>query len=120
VRNSCLHLATGRTRADIEKNDLATTEREKGRNGREERGWRRKSRGRESRHGRTMYRNPVTSQYILDFKKCPIEAVSSMKTRPSSYGVLPSPAELGYERTDAVFFLHFLMNGAVDLKVFKY
>ncbi|GFV04493.1 histone-lysine N-methyltransferase SETMAR [Trichonephila clavipes] len=21
-----------------------------------------------------MYRNPVTSQYILDFKKCPIEA----------------------------------------------
>ncbi|GFV23623.1 hypothetical protein TNCV_2366101 [Trichonephila clavipes] len=67
-----------------------------------------------------MYRNPVTSQYILDFKKCPIEvylqvddhvhpgnclaAVSSEKTRPSSYGVLPSPAELGYERTDVVFF----------------
>ncbi|GFX79584.1 CCHC-type domain-containing protein [Trichonephila clavipes] len=25
------------------------------------------------------------------------------KTRPSSYGVLPSPAELGYERTDVVF-----------------
>ncbi|GFT85829.1 putative transposase like protein [Trichonephila clavipes] len=23
-----------------------------------------------------MYRNPVTSQYILDFKKCPIEASS--------------------------------------------
>ncbi|GFT42516.1 hypothetical protein TNCV_1787651 [Trichonephila clavipes] len=37
-----------------------------------------------------MHRNPVTSQYILDFKKCPIE-------------VLPSPAELGYERTDVVF-----------------
>ncbi|GFV73737.1 hypothetical protein TNCV_3374351 [Trichonephila clavipes] len=36
------------------------------------------------------------------------------KTRPSSYGVLPSPAELGYERTDVVFFLHFLMNGAVN------
>ncbi|GFV32938.1 hypothetical protein TNCV_1745801 [Trichonephila clavipes] len=29
------------------------------------------------------------------------------KTRPSSYGVLPSPAELGYERTDAVFFFSF-------------
>ncbi|GFT49955.1 hypothetical protein TNCV_4175831 [Trichonephila clavipes] len=45
---------------------------------------------------------------------CPA-AVSSekKKTRPSSYGVLPSPAELGYERTDVVFFLHFLMNGAV-------
>ncbi|GFY27426.1 hypothetical protein TNCV_2070461 [Trichonephila clavipes] len=25
------------------------------------------------------------------------------KTRPSSYGVLPSPAELGYERTEVVF-----------------
>ncbi|GFW57661.1 retrovirus-related Pol polyprotein from transposon opus [Trichonephila clavipes] len=29
------------------------------------------------------------------------------KTRPSSYGVLPSPAELGYERTDVVFFFIF-------------
>ncbi|GFW29789.1 hypothetical protein TNCV_3936561 [Trichonephila clavipes] len=39
---------------------------------------------------------------------CPA-AVSSKKkkTRPSSYGVLPSPAELGYERTDVVFFLIF-------------
>ncbi|GFV56197.1 retrovirus-related Pol polyprotein from transposon opus [Trichonephila clavipes] len=27
------------------------------------------------------------------------------KTRPSSYGVLPSPAELGYERTDVFFFI---------------
>ncbi|GFU52801.1 hypothetical protein TNCV_4788421 [Trichonephila clavipes] len=71
-----------------------------------------------------MYRNPVTSEYILDFEKCPIEvylqvddhvlpgkcpaAVSSeKKTRPSSYGVLPSPAELGYERTDVVFFFIF-------------
>ncbi|GFV17077.1 hypothetical protein TNCV_1686681 [Trichonephila clavipes] len=27
-----------------------------------------------SRHGWTMYGNPVTSEYILDFKKCPIEA----------------------------------------------
>ncbi|GFW45433.1 hypothetical protein TNCV_4702441 [Trichonephila clavipes] len=93
-----------------------------------------------------MYRNPVTSQYILDFKKCPIEVdiqferkflrrkwnpavylqvddhvhpgialqqFQVKKTRPSSYGVLPSPAELGYERTDAVFFLQFLMNGVV-------
>ncbi|GFW16347.1 hypothetical protein TNCV_4265121 [Trichonephila clavipes] len=36
-------------------------------------------------------------------------AVSSKKkqTRPSSYGVLPSPAELGYERTDVVFFFIF-------------
>ncbi|GFV29109.1 hypothetical protein TNCV_4601411 [Trichonephila clavipes] len=33
---------------------------------------------------------------------CPA-AVSSEKTRPSSYGVLPSPAELGYERTYVVF-----------------
>ncbi|GFX67824.1 retrovirus-related Pol polyprotein from transposon opus [Trichonephila clavipes] len=33
---------------------------------------------------------------------CPA-AVSSEKTRPSSYGVLPSPAELGYEQTDDVF-----------------
>ncbi|GFV76185.1 retrovirus-related Pol polyprotein from transposon opus [Trichonephila clavipes] len=31
-----------------------------------------------------------------------LAAVSSEK-KPSSYGVLPSPAELGYERTDAVF-----------------
>ncbi|GFV22089.1 hypothetical protein TNCV_4527741 [Trichonephila clavipes] len=39
---------------------------------------------------------------------CPA-AVSSKKnkTRPSSYGVLPSPAELGYERTDVVFFFIF-------------
>ncbi|GFU83194.1 hypothetical protein TNCV_3738051 [Trichonephila clavipes] len=29
------------------------------------------------------------------------------KKRPSSYGVLPSPAELGYERTDVVFFFIF-------------
>ncbi|GFV12946.1 cytochrome P450 3A24 [Trichonephila clavipes] len=37
---------------------------------------------------------------------CPA-AVSSEKKRPSSYGVLPSPAELGYERTDVVFFFIF-------------
>ncbi|GFU78949.1 HTH_Tnp_Tc3_2 domain-containing protein [Trichonephila clavipes] len=37
-----------------------------------------------------------------------LAAVSSeKKTRPSSYGVLPSPAELGYERTDVVFFFIF-------------
>ncbi|GFV24186.1 hypothetical protein TNCV_4226811 [Trichonephila clavipes] len=70
-----------------------------------------------------MYRNPVTSEYILDFEKCPIEVYLQVddhvlpgnalqqfqvkKTRPSSYGVLPSPAELGYERTDVVFFFIF-------------
>ncbi|GFV83150.1 hypothetical protein TNCV_1898771 [Trichonephila clavipes] len=39
--------------------------------------------------------------------KCPAAVSSEKKTRPSSYGVLPSPAELGYERTDAVFFFSF-------------
>ncbi|GFU98931.1 retrovirus-related Pol polyprotein from transposon opus [Trichonephila clavipes] len=80
-----------------------------------------------------MYGNPVTSEYILDFKKCPIEvylqvddhvhpgnclaAVSSeKKKRPSSYGVLPSPAELGYERTDVVFFSSFSDEWSRDLK----
>ncbi|GFV16460.1 hypothetical protein TNCV_1526061 [Trichonephila clavipes] len=38
---------------------------------------------------------------------CPAAVSSEKKTRPSSYGVLPSPAELGYERTDAVFFFSF-------------
>ncbi|GFT70508.1 retrovirus-related Pol polyprotein from transposon opus, partial [Trichonephila clavipes] len=34
---------------------------------------------------------------------CRAAVSSEKKTRPSSYGVLPSPAELGYERTDVVF-----------------
>ncbi|GFU86502.1 hypothetical protein TNCV_4479381, partial [Trichonephila clavipes] len=37
---------------------------------------------------------------------CPA-AVSSEKKKRPSYGVLPSPAELGYERTDVVFFFIF-------------
>ncbi|GFV62663.1 hypothetical protein TNCV_2528871 [Trichonephila clavipes] len=40
-------------------------------------------------------------------------AVSSEKTRPSSYGVLLSPAELGYGINGCCIFLHFLTNGAV-------
>ncbi|GFX28910.1 hypothetical protein TNCV_4251491 [Trichonephila clavipes] len=36
------------------------------------------------------------------------------KTRPSSYGVLPSPAELGYGINRCRIFLHFLKNGATD------
>ncbi|GFX43836.1 hypothetical protein TNCV_4111151 [Trichonephila clavipes] len=39
--------------------------------------------------------------------KCPAAVSSEKKPRPSSYGVLPSPAELGYERTDVVFFFIF-------------
>ncbi|GFU34947.1 hypothetical protein TNCV_2992371 [Trichonephila clavipes] len=123
VRNSCLHLATGRTRDDIgkriwQRRGRKRSERDRRRGGEEKAGVLK------SRHGWTMYGNPVTSEYILDFKKCPIEvylqvddhvhpgnclaAVSSeKKTRPSSYGVLPSPAELGYERTDVVFFFIF-------------
>ncbi|GFV51687.1 CCHC-type domain-containing protein [Trichonephila clavipes] len=54
--------------------DLATTERKKVGTG-EERGWRRKAGVVKSRHGWTMYLNLVTSQYILYFKKCPIEGV---------------------------------------------
>ncbi|GFV03273.1 hypothetical protein TNCV_4018701 [Trichonephila clavipes] len=47
VRNYCLHLATGRTRDDIEKR-IWQRRREKGRNGREEReGDEKESRGRE-------------------------------------------------------------------------
>ncbi|GFU82237.1 hypothetical protein TNCV_4466881 [Trichonephila clavipes] len=38
---------------------------------------------------------------------CPAAVSSEKKTRPSPYVVLPSPAELGYERTDAVFFFSF-------------
>ncbi|GFV33688.1 uncharacterized protein TNCV_4568031 [Trichonephila clavipes] len=50
---------------------------------------------------------------------CPA-AVSSKKkkTRPSSYGVLPSPAELGYERTDVVF-SSFSDEWSRDLKTTK-
>ncbi|GFU90376.1 hypothetical protein TNCV_971321 [Trichonephila clavipes] len=51
--------------------DLATTE-EKDRNEGE---GDEKNRGQKSRHGWTMYLNLVTSQYILYFKKCPIEGV---------------------------------------------
>ncbi|GFW85307.1 hypothetical protein TNCV_3250441 [Trichonephila clavipes] len=54
--------------------DLARTE-GKGRNGGRREGWRRKNRVVKSRHGWTMYLNLVTSQYILYFKKCPIEGV---------------------------------------------
>ncbi|GFW80190.1 hypothetical protein TNCV_460981 [Trichonephila clavipes] len=43
----------------------------------------------------------------VDPGKCPAVVSSEKKTRPSSYGVLPSPAELGYERTDVVFFFIF-------------
>ncbi|GFV60691.1 putative transposase [Trichonephila clavipes] len=46
---------------------------EKGRNGREEGAVTKKAGVVKSRHGWTMYGNPVTSEYILDFKKCPIE-----------------------------------------------
>ncbi|GFU82121.1 hypothetical protein TNCV_3172551 [Trichonephila clavipes] len=55
-------------------NDLATTEEEKARNERGE-GGEEKARVVKSRHGWTMYLNLVTSQYILDFKKCPIEGM---------------------------------------------
>ncbi|GFV11755.1 retrovirus-related Pol polyprotein from transposon opus [Trichonephila clavipes] len=72
VRNSCLHLATGRTRDEIEKRiwqrrGRKRSERERRRGGEEKAGVVK------SRHGWTMYGNPVTSEYILDFKKCPIE-----------------------------------------------
>ncbi|GFY07276.1 retrovirus-related Pol polyprotein from transposon opus [Trichonephila clavipes] len=48
--------------------DLATTGEEVGTKEREKGGWRK-----EDMAGRRMYRNLVTSQYILYFKKCPIE-----------------------------------------------
>ncbi|GFW32796.1 CCHC-type domain-containing protein [Trichonephila clavipes] len=77
VRNRCLHLATGRTRDDIKKRiwqrrrrgeKVGTGEREKERAAK-------KTGVVKRRHGWTMYRNLVTSQYILYFKKCPIEGV---------------------------------------------
>ncbi|GFX18313.1 hypothetical protein TNCV_4306141 [Trichonephila clavipes] len=72
--NSCLHLATGRTRDEIEKRiwqrrGRKRSERERRRGGEEKAGVVK------SRHGWTMYGNPVTSEYILDFKKCPIEGM---------------------------------------------
>ncbi|GFS55148.1 hypothetical protein TNCV_4799031 [Trichonephila clavipes] len=73
VRNSCLHLATGRTRDDMEKRIWQRRRRKKGRN--EGEGGEKKPGVVKSRHGWTMYLNPVTSQYILDFKKCPIEGM---------------------------------------------
>ncbi|GFX65944.1 dimer_Tnp_hAT domain-containing protein [Trichonephila clavipes] len=57
-------------RRDREK-DLATTEEKKV--GTEKREGEEKAGVVKSRHGWTMYGNPVTSEYILDFKKCPIE-----------------------------------------------
>ncbi|GFV56629.1 hypothetical protein TNCV_4628271 [Trichonephila clavipes] len=54
--------------------DLATREEERSERGREER-VARKTGVVKSRHGWTMYLNLVTSQYILYFKKCPIEGV---------------------------------------------
>ncbi|GFV53165.1 hypothetical protein TNCV_3705361 [Trichonephila clavipes] len=44
--------------------------------------------------------------------------VKKTKTRPSLYGVLPSPAELGYERTDVVF-SSFSVEWSRDLKTTK-
>ncbi|GFX47023.1 hypothetical protein TNCV_316461 [Trichonephila clavipes] len=73
VRNCCLHLATGRTRDDKRKGSGNDGE-EKGRNG-EKRGVAKKNLVVKRRHGWTMYLNLVTSQYILYFKKCPIEGV---------------------------------------------
>ncbi|GFT98686.1 hypothetical protein TNCV_2671271 [Trichonephila clavipes] len=64
----------------------------------------------------TRKENPAVYLQVDDHVhpgNCLAAVSSENKTRPSSYGVLPSPAELGYERTDVVFFLHFLMNGAV-------
>ncbi|GFU34943.1 retrovirus-related Pol polyprotein from transposon opus [Trichonephila clavipes] len=74
VRNSCLHLATGRTRDDIgkriwQRRGRKRSERERRRGGEEKAGVLK------SRHGWTMYGNPVTSEYILDFKKFPIEGM---------------------------------------------
>ncbi|GFT13649.1 CCHC-type domain-containing protein [Trichonephila clavipes] len=74
VRNSCLHLATGRTRDDIEKR-IWQRRREK-KVGTEEKGGGEKPGVVKSRHGWTMYLNLVTSQYILYFKKCPIEVLA--------------------------------------------
>ncbi|GFW06072.1 retrovirus-related Pol polyprotein from transposon opus [Trichonephila clavipes] len=59
---------------------------EKGRNGREERVTE-KAGLVKSRHGLTMYRNPVTSRYILDFKKCPIEGSEVHEQMPRSGGL---------------------------------
>ncbi|GFT82830.1 hypothetical protein TNCV_4433931 [Trichonephila clavipes] len=55
--------------------DLATTEEKKVGTGEREREVAKKRRVVKSRHGWTMYLNLVTSQYILYFKKCPIEGV---------------------------------------------
>ncbi|GFW72802.1 hypothetical protein TNCV_1266451 [Trichonephila clavipes] len=38
-----------------------------------------------------MYRNPVTSQYILDFKKCPIEGVLTVTRGPFLFLLRHSP-----------------------------
>ncbi|GFV18796.1 retrovirus-related Pol polyprotein from transposon opus [Trichonephila clavipes] len=76
VRNYCLHLATGRTRDDIEKRILQRQRRkEKGRNGGERESGGEKTGVVKSRHGWTMHLNLVISQYILDFKKCSKEDV---------------------------------------------
>ncbi|GFW63942.1 hypothetical protein TNCV_706481 [Trichonephila clavipes] len=59
---------------------------------------------------RRSERNPAVYLQVDDHVhpgNCPAAVSSEKKTRPSSYGVLPSPAELGYERTDVVFFFIF-------------
>ncbi|GFU98020.1 retrovirus-related Pol polyprotein from transposon opus [Trichonephila clavipes] len=73
VRNRCLHLATGRTRDDIKRRIWQGGEEKKVGTGREREEGEEKPGVVKSRHGWTMYLNLVTSQYILYFKKCPIE-----------------------------------------------
>ncbi|GFW71256.1 uncharacterized protein TNCV_536741 [Trichonephila clavipes] len=48
-----------------------------------------------------------------DPRNCPAAVSSEKNKRPSSYGVLPSPGELGYGINRCRIFLQFLMNGAV-------
>ncbi|GFU87424.1 hypothetical protein TNCV_1271111, partial [Trichonephila clavipes] len=99
-----LHLATGRTRDEIEKRIWQRQQRKK-------RKW---TFGFE-RKFLTRKWNPAVYLQVDDhviLGNCPA-AVSSEKNRPSSYGVLQLPAELGYEPNRGRIFLHFLMNGAV-------
>ncbi|GFX33801.1 hypothetical protein TNCV_3962101 [Trichonephila clavipes] len=55
----------------------------------------------------TRKQNPAVYLQVDDHGIALQQFQVKKKTRPSSYGVLPSPAELGYERTDVVFFFIF-------------
>ncbi|GFV23245.1 hypothetical protein TNCV_2033841, partial [Trichonephila clavipes] len=99
VWSRCLHLRHRLNERRYEKKDQSGNDGRRRSERREERGWRKKA-GVEK-----VDTNPAVYLQVDDHVHPGnyLAAVSSEKTRPSSYGVLPSPAELGYERTDVVF-----------------